>query len=54
MSNLTPLDRKTGAGKGINPQTARGLIMGGMCMGLGLGSREAFSYKENGLVLQAG
>lgn len=36
------------AGKVINPKTAKGLIMGGMCMGLGLGSREAFSYKETG------
>ena len=39
------------AGKVINPQTARGLITGGMCMGLGLGSREAFLYSETGEVL---
>jgi CO/xanthine dehydrogenase Mo-binding subunit len=38
------------AGKVINPKTAKGLIMGGMCMGLGLGSREAFSYKKSGEV----
>lgn len=36
------------AGKVINPKTARGLVMGGMCMGLGLGSREAFSYDTEG------
>ncbi len=39
------------AGKVINPKTARGLITGGMCMGLGLGSREAFSYDTEGRVL---
>lgn len=38
-------------GKVINPKTARGLITGGMCMGLGLGSREAFLYSETGEVL---
>lgn len=39
------------AGKVLNPKTARGLITGGMCMGLGLGSREAFSYDVDGKVL---
>lgn len=39
------------AGKVLNPKTARGLITGGMCMGLGLGSREAFSYNTEGEVL---
>ncbi len=39
------------AGKVLNPKTARGLITGGMCMGLGLGSREAFSYDADGKVL---
>jgi len=39
------------AGKVLNPKTARGLITGGMCMGLGLGSREAFSYDPEGKVL---
>lgn len=39
------------AGKVLNPRTARGLITGGMCMGLGLGSREAFSYDTEGRVL---
>ncbi|MEL7656765.1 MAG: molybdopterin cofactor-binding domain-containing protein, partial [Bacillota bacterium] len=39
------------AGKLLNPKTARGLITGGMCMGLGLGSREAFSYDTSGEVL---
>lgn len=39
------------AGKVLNPKTARGLITGGMCMGLGLGSREAFSYDMEGKVM---
>ncbi len=39
------------AGKVINPKTARGLITGGMCMGLGLGSREAFLCDNDGKVL---
>ncbi len=39
------------AGKVLNPKTARGLITGGMCMGFGLGSREAFSYDSSGKVL---
>lgn len=32
------------AGKVINPKSARGLVMGAMGMGLGLGSRENFIY----------
>ena len=39
------------AGKVLNPKTARGLVTGGMCMGLGLGSREAFDYSDAGKVL---
>ena len=39
------------AGKVLNPKTARGLITGGMCMGLGIGSREAFLYDTGGKVL---
>ena len=38
------------AGKVLNPKTARGVIMGGMCMGLGLGTSEDFIYNENGIV----
>lgn len=38
------------AGKVLNPKTARGLITGGMCMGLGLGSREAFLYNAESVV----
>lgn len=38
------------AGKVLNPKTARGIIMGGMCMGLGLGSSEEFLYDMDGLV----
>jgi CO/xanthine dehydrogenase Mo-binding subunit len=36
------------AGKVLNPKTARGLITGGMCMGLGLATREAFEYDNKG------
>lgn len=39
------------AGRVLNPKMAEGLIKGGMCMGLGLGSREAFSYDEEARVL---
>lgn len=39
------------AGKVLNPKTARGAITGGMCMGLGLSTREAFSYDSEGKVL---
>lgn len=38
------------AGRVINPKTAKGVIMGGMCMGLGLGCCEDFTYDENGLL----
>lgn len=34
------------AGKVINPKSAKGLVMGAMSMGLGLGSRESFIYDE--------
>jgi CO/xanthine dehydrogenase Mo-binding subunit len=36
------------AGRVINPRTAGGLIMGGMCMGLGVGSREVFHCNSEG------
>jgi CO/xanthine dehydrogenase Mo-binding subunit len=39
------------AGKVLNPKTARGVITGGMCMGLGLGTREEFLYDTEGRVL---
>jgi len=38
------------AGKVINPKTARGVVMGCMCMGLGLGTSEDFVYNEDGIV----
>jgi CO/xanthine dehydrogenase Mo-binding subunit len=34
------------AGKVINPKNANGQVMGGMCMGLGLGSREHLIYSQ--------
>ncbi len=34
------------AGKVINPKGAKGVVMGGMSMGLGLGSRESFIYDQ--------
>lgn len=37
-------------GKVINPKTAAGLIMGGMSMGLGLATREEFSYDDKGIL----
>lgn len=37
-------------GKVINPKTARGLIMGGMNMGLGLATREEFIHDEDGIL----
>lgn len=37
-------------GKVINPNTAKGLIMGGMSMGLGLATREEFLYDQNGVL----
>ncbi len=38
------------AGKVINPKTAKGLIMGGMSMGLGIATREEFIYDELGII----
>lgn len=38
-------------GKVINPKSARGLITGGMSMGLGMGSREGYTYGADGIVL---
>ena len=35
------------AGKVINPKTSRGLIMGGINMGFGLATREAFAYDDD-------
>ncbi len=35
-------------GRVINPQGALGMVMGGMCQGLGYGSREAVSYDQEG------
>jgi len=34
------------AGKVINPKSAKGVVMGGMSMGLGLGSREYYIYDQ--------
>lgn len=39
------------AGRVINPKTARGVVMGGMCQGLGYGSRECIAYGEQGEVV---
>ena len=39
------------AGKVINPEMAKALVRGGMCMGLGVGSREYFQYGPAGNVL---
>lgn len=38
------------AGKVLNPKTARGVVMGGMSMGLGLATREEFVQAPNGVV----
>ncbi len=38
------------AGKVLNPKTTKGLLMGGMCMGLGLGTSESFCYDLNGII----
>lgn len=38
------------AGKVLNPKTSKGIIMGGMCMGLGLGTDEEFLYDRNGII----
>lgn len=37
-------------GRTLNPKTAKGLIMGGMSMGLGIGSREEFLYGKDGVM----
>lgn len=37
-------------GKVLNPKTAKGILMGGMCMGLGLAASEEFIYDTNGVV----
>jgi CO/xanthine dehydrogenase Mo-binding subunit len=37
-------------GRVLNPKTARGVIMGGMSMGLGLATREEFHYSPNGIL----
>ncbi|WFA10438.1 xanthine dehydrogenase family protein molybdopterin-binding subunit [Tissierella sp. Yu-01] len=37
-------------GSVINPKLARGLIMGGMSMGLGLATREDFLYDSDGII----
>lgn len=39
------------AGKLINPKTSRGLVMGGVNMGFGIATREAFTY-DNDAILQ--
>lgn len=39
------------AGRVLNPAMAEALVKGGMCMGLGLGSRECFRYGPDGEVL---
>ncbi len=38
------------AGKVLNPKTVKGILMGGMCMGLGLGTSESFIYDAEGIV----
>lgn len=38
------------AGKVINPKAARGIIMGGMSMGLGLATREEFIFDKSGMI----
>jgi CO/xanthine dehydrogenase Mo-binding subunit len=39
------------AGHVINPMTAKGVIMGGMSMGLGLATRVSFDYSPEGAIL---
>ena len=39
------------AGRVLNPAMAEAVVKGGMCMGLGLGSRECFHYDNDGTVL---
>ncbi|NMC57288.1 MAG: xanthine dehydrogenase family protein molybdopterin-binding subunit, partial [Eubacteriaceae bacterium] len=38
------------AGKVLNPKTSKGVVMGGILMGLGLAVSEAFKYNINGIV----
>lgn len=38
------------AGKVINPQAAKGVVMGGMCMGLGIGTREELLFNGQGII----
>jgi len=38
------------AGKVLNPKTSKGIVMGGICMGLGLAMSEAFEYDIYGVV----
>lgn len=40
------------AGKVLNPAMAEAVVKGGMCMGLGLGSRESFTYDSEGKLLE--
>jgi len=47
LKAVTVLD----AGKVINPMSAKGVVMGGMSMGLGYGSREALVYSDTGVSL---
>lgn len=37
------------AGRVLNPKNAKGIVMGGMCMGLGYGSREYNYYDDGGI-----
>ncbi|WP_313757200.1 xanthine dehydrogenase family protein molybdopterin-binding subunit [Tissierella sp.] len=37
-------------GRAINPKAAKGVIMGGMSMGIGLATREEFLYDENAIL----
>ncbi|SHE36386.1 CO or xanthine dehydrogenase, Mo-binding subunit [Tissierella praeacuta DSM 18095] len=37
-------------GKAINPKAAKGVIMGGMSMGIGLATREEFLYNKNAIL----
>ena len=46
LKALTVID----VGKAINPKTAKGSIMGGMAMGIGLATREEFAYDQLGIL----
>jgi CO/xanthine dehydrogenase Mo-binding subunit len=41
------------AGRVVNPKLARGVVTGGICMGLSMASREAFLFNAQGQVLNA-